>query len=174
MSKLAEYYRQIMSLKSFIIAENELRRIIGSKKFKLMLVIMFLPDIIFLLSSGGTTPVETGVNVSLEEFWTEAGANILNFWTGLPAQILVILVVSEMLAGEYENETFKILITKPVKKSELVLGKWLAFVVSMFLMSLFPILLLALLICLMYGGGWDALIVILSYDLWAAELLVRR
>jgi len=77
-----------------------------------------------------------------------------------------------LLAGEYENETFKLLITKPVKKSEIVLGKWLAFLVSIVLINLLPVLLLALLICLIYRGGWDAFIAILSYDLWVGELTV--
>jgi len=172
MSGLAEYYWRIRNFKFFVIAEYELRRILGSKKFKLMLAVMLLPDIFFLLGSGGMPPVETGLNVCLEMFWKEAGGNILNFWAGLPAQILVILLASELLAGEYENETFKLLITKPVKKSEIVLGKWLAFFVSMVLINLLPVLLLALLICLVYGGYWDAFFAIFSYDLWVGELTV--
>jgi len=167
---LVKIYWGIRNIKFIVVMEYELRRIIGSRKFKLMLAVMLLPDIMFLLGLGGITPAETGVDICLEEFWRQAEDLILNFWTGLPAQLLAILIASELLAGEYENETFKLLVTKPVKKSGVVLGKWLAFLISMVLITLLPLLLLALLISLAYRGYWDALIAILSYDFWAGEL----
>lgn len=172
MNSITRFVGQFTATKLFIIAEYELRRILGSRKFKIMLAIMLLPNIAFLLGSGGIIPVETGETVSLEEFWISTGDSILNYWTGLPGQILFILITSEMLAGEYENETFKLLITKPLKKSEIVLGKWLAFVVTVVLLVLPPITISAVLICVVYGGFWDGFITIMTYDLWVGVLAV--
>jgi len=154
------------------ILETEFKRIISSKKFKLMLVIMVLPDILYLLGSGSISIAEGGVKICLEEYWRQAGDLIVNFWTGLPAQLLAVLIASELIAGEFDEGTFKLLLTKPVSKSSIVLGKWMAFVVCMAVMSLPPLLFLALTVSIIYGGGWDAFISLVSHEVLAGGAAV--
>ena len=86
MKALRLLLKSVSKVKTLTIAEMEFRRIISSKKFKLMLAIMLLPDIIYLLSLGNISPAFGGTKVCLEEFWRQAGEFILDFWTGIPAQ----------------------------------------------------------------------------------------
>ncbi|RLF16954.1 MAG: hypothetical protein DRJ66_02040 [Thermoprotei archaeon] len=166
---LNKLVRWMSRIKILTIIEMEFRRIVSSKKFKLMLAIMILPDIIYLLSLSEISPALGGVKVCLEEFWRQAGEFILDFWTGLPAQLLAILIASELIAGEFDEGTFKLLITKPIRKSSIVLGKWMAFVLCMIVISLPALFLLALIISIAYRGGWNALSSLISHDVMIGE-----
>jgi len=122
---------------------------------------MLLPVIIFLLSAGEINPADVGVDATVRAFEMGAGANILEFWVALPAQFLVILVASELIAAEVENETLTLLITKPIRRADILFGKLLAFLICIFLITIVPLLGYAGLTTLVYQGGrkgfWEIL-----------------
>lgn len=172
MKALRWLLESVSKVKILTIAEMEFRRIISSRKFKLMLAIMLLPDIIYLLSLGNINPAFGGTKVCLEEFWRQAGEFILDFWTGIPAQLLAILIASELIAGEFDEGTFKLLLTKPIRKSSIVLGKWIAFSLCMIIISLPSLLVLAIIVSIAYRGGWSALSTIASHDMLIGEVAI--
>ncbi|MCD6510940.1 MAG: ABC transporter permease subunit [Thermoprotei archaeon] len=163
---------RLSNAKILAIIEVESKRMISSRRFKAMLAIMMLPDILYLLGSGNVSPALGGTKVCFEEFWRQAGELIINFWTGLPAQLLAILVASELIAGEFNEGTFKLLMTKPISKSSVVMGKWIAFVICMIIVSLPSLLFLALIVSIVYKGWWDALVSLVSYDVLVGEAAV--
>lgn len=88
-------------------------------------------------------------------------SQILNFLSlmGLYAvQFLTIamaaLVAADTLAGEISTGTIQSIVTKPVRRAEVVAGKWLGYA-----------LLLALYLCLMIGGTVTIVIVVAGYSL---------
>jgi ABC-2 type transport system permease protein len=71
---------------------------------------------------------------------------ILNFlWIHIP--LLVVLVTGDLLAGEANAGTFRILLTRPVSRVKLVSAKYLAGTIYTFLLIIFMLL-------LSLGGGW--------------------
>lgn len=144
------------------IAREETTRILNSRKFKLMILVMMFPVIILLLSAGEIQPADIGIKATVRAFEISAGTNILEFWGSLPAQFLVILIASELIAGEVENETFTLLITKPLRRADILFGKLLAFIISIFLITIFPLLAYAGLITVIYKGGREGLLEILK------------
>lgn len=90
------------------------------------------------------TPVNPGsatfsavFNSGLDNFLTLAGLYAVNFL----AIAMGALVSADTLAGEISSGTIQALVTKPVRRAEIVLGKWLGFAG-----------LLALYLVLMIGG----------------------
>lgn len=152
----------IHHLKLLPIAREETTRILNSRKFKLIILVMMFPVIILLLSAGEIQPADVGFEATVRAFEISAGANILEFWGSLPAQFLVILIASELIAGEVENETFTILITKPLRRADILFGKLLAFIISIFLITLLPLLTYAGLITVIYKGGREGFLEILK------------
>jgi len=161
-SKVLEKLRQIIhDLKILPIAREETTRILNSRKFKIILFVMFLPVIIFLLESGELNPADYGIDATVLAFEQAAGGNIISFWVALPAQFLVILIASELIAGEVENETLTLLIVKPVRRADILFGKLLAFIISILFITFVPLLGFAGLTTLVYQGGrsgfWEIL-----------------
>lgn len=125
-SSLNIYLSRILDAKPILIASEEIRNVFKTLKFKFMLLVMLLPLLLQILAPekmGNTIEGIPGL------FQRLAGGQILGFWTGWAAQILVIFLAADMIAGEEENDTLKILLAKPVRKSEILLGKMLGFVI---------------------------------------------
>jgi Cu-processing system permease protein len=81
-------------------------------------------------------------------FLTNAGMYAVNFL----ALAMGALVSADTLAGEIGSGTIQALVTKPVRRAEIVFGKWLGFAG-----------LLALYLLLMAGGIWVIVFVLVGY-----------
>ena len=78
--------------------------------------------------------------IAMDEFFntlTLAGLYVVNFLI----VVMAALVTADTLAGEISTGTIQSLVTKPMRRSEIVLGKWLGYAI-----------LLALYVVLMAGG----------------------
>jgi ABC-type transport system involved in multi-copper enzyme maturation permease subunit len=78
--------------------------------------------------------------IPMEEYYntiTLAGLYVVNFLI----VVMAALVTADTLAGEISSGTIQSLVTKPLRRSEIVLGKWLGYAI-----------LLALYVILMAGG----------------------
>ena len=100
------------------------------------------------LPSGGLT--QTLVRSQVLNFLALMGMYAVNFLTIAMAA----LVAADTLAGEISSGTVQAIVTKPVRRSEVVLGKWLGYA-----------LLLALYLCLMIGGVVALVTIIGGYNL---------
>jgi Cu-processing system permease protein len=100
------------------------------------------------LPSGGIT--ESLLRSQVLNFLSLMGLYAINFLTIAMAA----LVAADTLAGEISSGTVQALVTKPVRRAEIVLGKWLGYA-----------LLLALYLCLMIGGAVVLVKVIAGYSL---------
>lgn len=87
--------------------------------------------------STADTPTANLLRTQVYNFLTNAGLYAVNFLS----LAMGALVSADTLAGEINSGTIQALITKPVRRSEIVLGKWLGFAG-----------LLALYLALMSGG----------------------
>ncbi len=153
--------QRINQLKLLPIAREELSRIFRSWKFKFVVLIMMLPVIILLLGAGEIQPADFGVDATVYAFELNAGANILEFWAALPAQFLVVMIAAELIAGEVENSTLTLLLTKPIRRADILFGKLLAFLICLVCITVIPLTAFAGLITLIYRGGRDGFFEIL-------------
>lgn len=97
---------------------------------------------------------------------------VLNtLWIHVP--ILVALVTGDLLAGEANSGTFRILLTRPVSRTELVLAKFIAGWIYTFL-------LIILMMILSLGVGWfffgpgDLMVVTNKVNFFASDDLIWR
>ncbi|MFX1512331.1 MAG: ABC transporter permease [Promethearchaeota archaeon] len=137
----------------FLIIVEEIKITIKTNKFKLLVLILIIPVIIQLLSREEI--VSQGSDICLEKFQEITGSWILNFWTAWAVQIVIILLSSEFIAGEYEQDTLRILLTKPIKRSEILLGKYFGFLLYIFGVFSIALISLALILVWEYGGDVD-------------------
>lgn len=128
---------------------NELRVIISSRRFKIFLFIMFFPSITSLFT-GPSSTVFTD-----KTFEASVGLNVLNFWAGLPGQIMVIIIASELIAREFEKGTIKLIFNSPTRKSSIVLGKYLALFFLTLIVSFSSVFLFACVLDLKNGKGGE-------------------
>ncbi|MCL4488829.1 MAG: ABC transporter permease [Chloroflexi bacterium] len=133
---------------AFIIARltflEAVRRRILLSAFLLGIAFLVLYSIGFYTMRNEVTPVNAGSETiaavfrgGLDNFLTLAGLYAVNFL----AIAMGALVSADTLAGEISSGTIQALVTKPVRRAEIVVGKWLGFAG-----------LLALYLVLMAGG----------------------
>jgi len=118
----------------------ELRTIINSRKFKIFLFIMFFPILTLVLTTNSPG------SFTEKAFEWVIGSTILNFWAGLPGQITIILIASELIAREFEKETIKLIFNTPTRKTNIVLGKFLALSILILITAYFNITIYAYLL----------------------------
>jgi Cu-processing system permease protein len=132
----------------FIIARltvlEAIRRRILLAAFLLGIAFLFLYSFGFYMMRHEITSVSSGSDVAnavfksgLDNFLTLAGLYAVNFL----AIAMGALVSADTLAGEISSGTIQAIVTKPVRRAEIVFGKWLGFAG-----------LLALYLVLMVGG----------------------
>ncbi|WP_297436244.1 ABC transporter permease [Thermococcus sp.] len=107
----------------WVVFESEFRRLIRSRKLKVLFLATFFPAFIYLLSPNATG---SGVDVMLKAFQSLMLDLIPNYWLGIIGQLIVIILMSDLLAGEIDRGTIRLLLTRPVRLSEVVTAKFLA------------------------------------------------
>ncbi len=152
MSLIEKGLSRILDAKIFLVAGEEVRNVFKTMKFKFLLFVMSLPILIHLLA-----PSEMGDSVGgIPGFFQRlAGDTILNYWTAWAAQILVVFLAADMIAGEEEKDTLKILLTKPVRKSDILLGKILGFLIYIGFITTFVLTSFSLVLIWQEGGDYD-------------------
>ncbi len=107
----------------WVVFESEFRRLIRSRKLKVLFLATFFPAFIYLLSPNATG---SGVDVMLKAFQSLMLDLIPNYWLGIIGQLIVIILMSDLLAGEIDRGTIRLLLARPVRLSEVVTAKFLA------------------------------------------------
>ncbi|MGQ4833738.1 MAG: ABC transporter permease [Candidatus Asgardarchaeia archaeon] len=160
-----KFLRKIYQSKIISIAIMELSSLVPTKKFLGIFIVMLFPVIV-----GNFPAIENVAKMSVENFVREyeknVGGVILSFWTGLPGQIIAIMISSEYIAGEFDKETLKLLFTKPIKKADIIFGKLLSFITSMLIVMIPTMLLYTGAFVLIYEKGYDEFIAIFSESYW--------
>ena len=151
-SPLGIYLSRILDAKPILIASEEIRNAFKTLKFKFMLLVMLLPVLLQILTLEKTNNTIGGIPGLFQRL---AGGQIIGFWTGWAAQILVIFLAADMIAGEEENDTLKILLTKPVRKSEILLGKMLGFVIYIGVVTTIVLCGFGVVLIWQENGGYD-------------------
>lgn len=94
-----------------------------------------------------------------------------SLWIHVP--ILVVLVTGDLIAGEANNGTFRIILTRPVSRSKLLTAKFIAGFIYYFLLLLFLLSLSLLLGYILYGSG-DLLVVKKAVNIFSADDVLWR
>ena len=106
-----------------VIFEGEFRRLIRSRKLKLLFAVTFFPALIYLISPNAT---DKGVDAMLKSFQTLMLDLVPNYWLGIIGQLVAIIIISDLLASEIDKGTIRLLLARPIRLSELVAAKFLA------------------------------------------------
>ena len=92
-------------------------------------LVLYAIALYFLVNRTGLPPADNPANILLRNqvfsFLGQAGMYAVNF-LGIA---LGALVSADTLAGEIATGTVQALVTKPVRRAEIVLGKWLAYII---------------------------------------------
>ncbi|NJE10793.1 ABC transporter permease [Thermococcus sp. MAR1] len=107
----------------WVVFESEFRRLVRSRKLKVLFLATFFPAFIYLLSPNATG---SGVDVMLKAFQSLMLDLIPNYWLGIICQLIAIILMSDLLAGEIDRGTIRLLLARPVRLSEVVTAKFLA------------------------------------------------
>ena len=107
----------------WVVFTTELRRILRSRRFKVLLAVTFFPSLIYLLSPN---PVGEGVHAMLKAFEAMMLNLLPNYWLGIIGQLIAIILMCDLLASEMDRGTIRLLLAKPLRLSELVAAKFLA------------------------------------------------
>ncbi len=106
-----------------VILEGEFRRLIRSRKLKILFVVTFFPALIYLTSPNAT---DKGVDAMLKSFQALMLDLVPNYWLGIIGQLIAIILMSDLLASEIDKGTIRLLLARPIRLSELVAAKFLA------------------------------------------------
>ena len=164
------FNRVILNGKMTVVARREIQTIILSRKFILFVFAFVLPPVTQLL----TIPAQIGVNASdIEEYFQSfIGKFVLNFFSfsgeeemvpfggivGLLVLILIILICSDFLAREFEEKTISLLLVKPMRRSEIIFGKLIGFLVLIVPLSFLVIYGYATFLTWQMQGNFDQLL----------------
>ena len=97
----------------------------------LAFVLLFSVGFFYINQQRLTNTAFPGV-IAMDEFYntlTLAGLYVVNFLI----VVMAALVTADTLAGEISSGTIQSLATKPLRRSEIVLGKWLGYAILLFL-----------------------------------------
>ncbi|ASJ09649.1 hypothetical protein A3L11_10555 [Thermococcus siculi] len=106
-----------------VILEGEFKRLIRSRKLKILFLITFFPALIYLFSPNASGK---GIESMLRSFEALMLDLIPNYWLGIIGQLIAIILMSDLLASEVDRGTIRLLLARPLRLSELVAGKFLA------------------------------------------------
>ncbi len=97
---------------------------------------------------------------------------VLNFlWVHIP--FLIVIVTADLLSGEANSGTFRILLTRPVSRAKLVTAKFIAAIVYTFLLMLFFAILSLVLGLVLFGKG-DLIVVLNTINVLPQDDLMWR
>lgn len=136
------------------LVESEFSRMVGSRKFKALFAVTLLPSIIYLLSP---SPQGKGVDAMLEGVESLLANLIPNYWLGIIGQFIAIIPMSDLIAGEIDRGTIRLLLAKPIRISEIVAGKFLAGLAALMILYGTPIAIILAYAPLPYHAGLDGL-----------------
>ncbi|WP_297500127.1 ABC transporter permease [Thermococcus sp.] len=107
----------------WVVFESELRRILRSRRFKILFVVTLFPSLIYILSPN---PAGDGINPMLKAFEAMMLNLLPNYWLGIIGQLIAIILMCDLLASEMEGGTIRLLLAKPLRLSTLIASKFLA------------------------------------------------
>lgn len=135
-----------------VLYSNEVPRLIRSKKLKVMLALMFLPVLVYFFSHESITEYSTkAFQISLQVTFSNY---MVSFWASVIGQPMVIILMSELLASEIDRGTMRLLLTKPIRKSEILFGKLFAGMTGLAVIFGVPHLILYVYMVLLYKRGF--------------------
>ncbi|WP_297508657.1 ABC transporter permease [Thermococcus sp.] len=138
----------------WVIFSTESIKLLRSRKFKVLLAITLFPSVIYLLSPN---PIGSGVEGMRKAFQALMLDLLPNYWLGIIGQLIVIILMSDLLAGEIDRGTIRLLIAKPLRLSELVAAKFLAGLSTLVLLFGIPYVVIWLYNPVVYGTGVNGL-----------------
>lgn len=138
----------------WVVFESEFRRLIRSRKLKVLFLATFFPAFIYLLSPNASG---TGVNAMLKAFQALMLDLIPNYWLGIIGQLIAIILMSDLLAGEIDRGTIRLLLARPVRLSEVVIAKFLAGLSSLAVLFGVPYAVIWLYSPVVYSAGAEGL-----------------
>ncbi len=138
----------------WVMLEVELGRLLRSRKLKVLLLITFFPDIVYLLSPNASG---SGVSAMLKSFQYLMLDLLPNYWLGIIGQLITIILMSDLLASEIDRGTVRLLLAKPVKLGEVVAAKFLAGLGALAVLFGVPYLVIWLYNPVVYSTGLDGL-----------------
>ena len=107
----------------WVVFESEFGRLVRSRKLKVLFLVTFFPAFLYLLSPNASG---TGVDAMLKSFQALMLDLIPNYWLGIIGQLIAIILMSDLLAGEIDRGTIRLLLARPARLSEVVAAKFLA------------------------------------------------
>ncbi|KPU62513.1 ABC transporter permease [Thermococcus sp. EP1] len=136
-----------------VLYQNEVYRLLKSRRLKVMLALMLLPVIVYFftheeITEYGAKALEISFQINISQF-------LINFWASVIGQLVVIIIMSDLLASEIDRGTIRILLVKPIKKSEIVLGKFFSGITAVALIFGIPYLVMQIYMVLLYKAGFE-------------------
>jgi len=116
---------------------------------------MFLPVVVYFFTHGEIT--EYGAKPLEREFQIVMSSSLINFWVSIIGQLIAIIIMSDLLASEIDRGTMRLLLVKPIKKSEIVLGKFFAGMSSLAILYGLPFLVMQIYSTLLYKAGFEGI-----------------
>lgn len=148
-----------------VLYSSEVSRTIRARRFKVMLAAMLLPVIVYFFTHGEIT--EYGARALERSFQIVASEFMVNFWLSVIGQLVAIILMSDLLASEIDRGTIRLLLTRPIRKSEIVFGKFLAGITGLTILFGVPYLLLQIYGVLLYKAGLEGFTATLDETLYA-------
>ncbi len=146
--------RRFMGAPFWVMLEVEFRRLLRSRKFKVLFLVTFFPDLIYLLSPNASG---SGIDAMLKSFQYLMLDLLPNYWLGIIGQLIAIILMSDLLASEIDRGTVRLLISKPVKFGEIIAAKFLAGVGALAVLFGLPYTVIWLYNPIVYGTGFKGL-----------------
>ena len=137
-----------------VIFLTESRRLLRSRKLKVLFLITFFPALIYLLNP---SPSGNGLDAMRKAFQGLMVDLIPNYWLGIIGELIAIILMSDLLAGEIDRGTIRLLIARPVKFSEIVGAKFAGGMVALTALFGIPYLAIWLYSALVYRTGLSGL-----------------
>ncbi|AIU70862.1 ABC transporter permease [Thermococcus eurythermalis] len=136
-----------------VLYSSEVSRILRARRFKVMLAAMLLPVVVYFFTHEEIT--EYGAKALERSFQIVTSEFMVNFWLGVIGQLVAIILMSDLLASEIDRGTIRLLLTKPIRKSEIVFGKFLAGMTGIAVLFGVPYLVLQIYGVLLYKAGLE-------------------
>ena len=163
---------KLYNIKALTIAFMEFSTFVKTKKFWAIFLVILFPVVVEYFP-----PIENLANISVTEFlrhFEKTFSNpLLNFWTGIPTQIIAAMIASELIAGEMDRETLKLLFTKPMKKVSIILGKFVAYLMILLTLFIPTLAIYSVYYTLMYEKGVTEILAIITGPyIWGLTIVV--
>ncbi len=132
--------------------ETEFLRLLRSRKFKLLFLVTMFPAVIYLLNPGASGTGVENLRAGFEALFTDL---LPNYWLGIIGQLIVVIIMSDLIAGEIDRGTIRLILAKPVRMSEFLAGKFLAGLSGLVILFGIPYAVIWFYAPLPYDAGFD-------------------